>query len=893
MIPFFDRSTDATARFVFPSEIAAEYWRRFAATFGERRAIRTDRFMSWDTFKERYLSSRRDEAPANRVVRRIFASELCSEIEARGGYRSLVPEAHAGNARRFAADIVAILPSLAYLVRDAQAGAIELRGEAASDLFRLFRRYTGYLCEHRLFEPTYLDTERLAADYPVVLVFPRLIDDFSRFAPQVEHAEIVDQPATSSYELRRFDNTLSELDRLCESIVALLRNGVHPEEIAVSVVGLDEIAGMLEEAARIRSLPIDLRAGKPLARYPAGNLFERIQICANSGFDLERFKPLLLDPRIPWVNREYNARLIRAGIDTRCGRNGVRDAWLDRLERRDRPGAGRIAGYYRALRNAIRAMIDAPTVRELRRSVLAFVNGFLDSSRLDPARLRVFEAVIGELAPLEATASMLGDPPHLSPYALWLEELAEHVYVERSSHLAVPVYPYRVAAGIYPAYHFVVNAADQRVRVEDRRFPFLPAHARGRGLDVRHDRTAAFLRAYSISGSRVLFSAARTGLAGPMTLPTELFDRPGAEPDPAGVAAADSAPDGTSAIDPFVVERGYWRGGAPGPLYPVQRLGFLRSRRDADAGANASDRSEPLNLVRQVNLDPVLNDRLAARRRDEDGRIVVSPTGLDAWSACRFRYLVSYVLGIDEPTYRVSPIDSMLEGEALHLLVEKLFDRIGAADADGLDPGSLDEYRECADELLADFAHHSLERFPQPNALLLDERIEAFRAALYGVLAWEAESRRRVVAVERDYTVVLGDVVVRGRIDRVSGDDGTVVVVDYKRSTIPSRGDLLPYENAKTRQIPLYVLFVERDGKTVSGAYYYSLLKGNAAPVYVEGAKSWFNRETLDEFIEASKAAAREMAHTIVSGDYRAPVGSTACESCRLRAVCRRRYAIR
>ena len=55
---------DRTA-LVFPSEIAAEFWRRSATLPGAQRAIREDRFVSWDRFKEEAFEIRESALPVN------------------------------------------------------------------------------------------------------------------------------------------------------------------------------------------------------------------------------------------------------------------------------------------------------------------------------------------------------------------------------------------------------------------------------------------------------------------------------------------------------------------------------------------------------------------------------------------------------------------------------------------------------------------------------------------------------------------------------------------------------------------------------------------------------------------------------------------------------------
>ena len=144
---------------VFPSEIAAEYWRRHGVRLSDRRAVRTDRFVSWDTFKERYLSIGSTLVPANRVARRLFAAELCDEIHDKPSLPTIVPPQHSRNAHRFARTIAGMVPSLKFLIDEVRSGVFHLEREARADFEELYARYRRFLQSHRLFDPSYLDVD--------------------------------------------------------------------------------------------------------------------------------------------------------------------------------------------------------------------------------------------------------------------------------------------------------------------------------------------------------------------------------------------------------------------------------------------------------------------------------------------------------------------------------------------------------------------------------------------------------------------------------------------------------------------------------------------------------------------------------------------------------------
>ncbi|MCG8478777.1 MAG: hypothetical protein MI724_06760, partial [Spirochaetales bacterium] len=64
---------------VFPSEVSASAWRRALVDSPRRRAIRSDRVISWDVFKERAVPIKRGRRPASRLVRLACARLMLDE----------------------------------------------------------------------------------------------------------------------------------------------------------------------------------------------------------------------------------------------------------------------------------------------------------------------------------------------------------------------------------------------------------------------------------------------------------------------------------------------------------------------------------------------------------------------------------------------------------------------------------------------------------------------------------------------------------------------------------------------------------------------------------------------------------------------------------------------
>ena len=855
---------------VFPSEVAAAHLRRKLADIDDARAIRSDRLISWDTFKERYLTSHSELKPVNRLIRRLFAARLCSENSDQPFLGYLIPESYAPVSSRFAAFISTTLPHLKRLCADIDADRLVVTSQARRDFDALLDEYGRFLEKKGIFEPAFASENNV--EVSTMLCFPELADDFARYEYCLQNEKVrrLDPPRKPRYSVSRFENTLLEIDWLCSRILDLLSGGAHPTDIVISVAGLEAVAGFLLESARIRNIPLDVRAGVPLARTAAGRMFESIRNCVRSGYDLDTFKALLLDPRVPWINRDINRRLAQFGVAARCGRNSIRDVWLERLQLYSE---SRLAGYYRSLRNSFTSILRTTSFRDLKTEVIGFVNTFLNTRILDARGVRSFQAVLESFEPLIEAESVVGEDLKEKPYGLWLEYLADRLYVEPASEAGVSVYPYRVTAGIYPGYHFVVNTAHSATRIASQVYPFLPPNAY-RTKEI--DRSALFIRAYASSGTSVHFSESRTGPDGSMLTPTEFLFDDVEHPD--------------SSSDPYSVERRFWSGAAPAvppapdAIFPVQRFGYFKH----SIAANESDR---VDLTHAVCSDDKLIADLAGAQNDEESRIVITATSLDAWNNCPFRYLFSRVLKVNEARYEVSCVDPMLEGQVLHGLLARLFQYI-IDDLDGVAP-SANDHGALIGRLLSEL--ESPLRFPQPAPLLLDERLHLFRMMLANCLDSEAAigDARRVIEAEGDYEVLTEGIAFRGRIDRISrGDDG-FAIVDYKRTRTPKKSDLVDPSDATTYQLPLYTYFVENLRGGVSDAVYFSLTDGVETPVFsTSRKKSWLSREDLDALIAAALELSKKMAAAVHAGDYRVRKRSGGCDACGVRPICRQRYVV-
>jgi RecB family exonuclease len=160
--------------------------------------------------------------------------------------------------------------------------------------------------------------------------------------------------------------------------------------------------------------------------------------------------------------------------------------------------------------------------------------------------------------------------------------------------------------------------------------------------------------------------------------------------------------------------------------------------------------------------------------RDPEQPVVLSASGVASYDACPLRWFLER-----EAKARGESSASQGFGMAVHTIVQLVADGVLPPDAD-----------VCMDRLDAVWGSIAFEAPWQRDR----EREEA-RAAVRRFLVWMHSSQRTVVGTETEFTVQVGDVVLRGSADRVEVDDaGRVHVVDFKTGRNPKRGDELPEE---------------------------------------------------------------------------------------------------
>ena len=292
---------------------------------------------------------------------------------------------------------------------------------------------------------------------------------------------------------------------------------------------------------------------------------------------------------------------------------------------------------------------------------------------------------------------------------------------------------------------------------------------------------------------------------------------------------------------------------------------------------------------------------------------VFSPTRLQTWATCPFRYFLSNVLGIAAPEQpeEVATISSMERGSLLHSILERF---IRTAQQQRAIPASdqpwTDDHRRQLIEIAEQAFQEAEQRGVTGKPLLWELAKNKMLSDLERFLKEDAKLRRKhgvsphavecafgfpedehptpldTVEWSSDKT---GTLRFRGKIDRIdlssSGDTG--LVLDYKsgKTDYYKNMDKDPVQRGKRLQLPVYGLAARQllgDGVNVLVAYWFVTEDGKfvTRPPRKPGA--------LDEMLDAFAPVVGTIAEGIGAGLFPANPGNEGnnCRNCDFKNLC-------
>jgi len=929
------RLDDPSCRFVFPSQVAADFWRRKVLDLSGRKALRWDRFLSWDSFKENQFVLSRKDLPSNSRIRRCFCADLLDRFRrGEAEFSVLVNPLYRETSGVFQGFLASVLPHLKGFWEGPGRDPRGLDPALLGDLHFLYASYREFLASRGFFEPAWENPEPGTESFDCLLFFPELLEDYREFrselslrgrireitlaeagasaAPAEEGSDPAGRAGTAAPGesgntreageglqtrekiplLSVYSDSREEVESFCLSAGALLDGGADGNSIAVTLADPDLMPLLLRSADRY-GLPLSFRSGTPLGETAEGRLFGRIRACGQENFSLASLKDLLLNRAYPWKGEETIRRLLAFGAEHHCLRNLAaspgekpRDLWEEMFRLAERsvpeeegPAIRELREFYVSFRNGIRKLTSADSFAGLSRALELFFRQFMDTDLWDPRGLPVLQRVrrsLGELRLLEERLTGLARPSVLD---FFIQDLNSRTYVSQEEAPGIAVYAYRVSAGILPEHHFVLGLSQRACRVVNPLFPFLREDQRSLLALEERDQSQAFLGAYCASGVRVHLSCALASPAGP-ELPAGFFVVQGR------LAAPEGRERGVLRKgDPYLREELYWAGQSdtlPESLAPLQHRGLA-------AAGDLVCTAPPLDLTREPLGEGPLLDRFLREASTEEGLLRVTSYRLDGREACPFAHFLSQGLGLESLSHEAWWSDPLSLGNLRHQVLFRFFTSLEGAP---LEPERREEYRERMIQAAGEsfrywevreplsgipFWHLIRRQVTREVLGFLDTELAEFP----GCRVFELEAPHRQDRPEEGISLA-------GRLDRVSRMGARLLLVDYKSSQPQGeKGMIDPEGRPFSYQMPLYTLLLEGEGHRVEGALYYDFKKNRYAAMMQPDDSA--SRERMEKAVEATEEAVAAYRKTLNGGDFRPP---EECDSCPFRRICRQKFMV-
>jgi len=882
---------DPTSVFVFPSEVTARFWcRHFLDPVG-RPTLPLSRFLSWDQFKESCFIYPGEAKAVNRAARTMFLFQELKENSENPHFRQLIAPQFADRYLALLPELQRLLPSLGRVARIESVWPAFSR-DKLRDLQRLAGDYREFLAASGLFEPAFERPRAQPQNNRYYLFYPELIEDYPEFEGLLKAQSAIQcvplpPEAPGKVSIQVFDTIDEEIRATLLAVAGLLDGGTEAHDIVITVGDLEALETALLQTAELYEVPLVIHRGRFLPDFPLVRVFHRILAAVQSSFDVAAMKELLLGRALPWKQADLCRQLIRLALDSRMVRGRDqrgKDSWPLSVEASRRNGnprgfsLSRIEGLHSSLRSGLLGIVGSESFAELKENLVSFAASFFDLACLEDEELRVFQFAVDTLEELERAGRYTSTPD--SVFRLWLSYLDQCIYVAPQPAGGVPVYPFRVSGGIDPQHHFLINVSQRATSHLVRRYPFLSIHEES-GLDTaQRDLSAGHLKLYCSSGRRVSFSYARRDFRG-SNLPPAFFISRGVVPSPPLLRCAE---------DSFMLERQAWIAERPFALLPVQKSGYL-------CASSTGLRPGGVDATRRVLRDRRLIQELKGRVDNEEGKLQISATALQRFSLCPFSFLLERSLAVDTEQYEVTVSDAREFGILMHRVLQAFFeDLAGSGAAIKLLPENRQEYRRRMRQVCTAVCRRYRRDEParlEPIWLEMQRRAVELALEFLDVdLQIMAEEHTEGSEIRLEAEAQRIDAVMVGKIDRIAANPTGYTLVDYKKKAVPAQEQILSPGSGSV-QMPFYIYLMEKNGKPVSRAAFYSI--ENARYHFVLGgpkAKEG-ERETLEQNIEQIEEMTLRMGQRLLEGDYRIDkTGGRQCAYCHLAGICRDHYLL-
>lgn len=953
---------DRRVYFVFPSAVPAQFWARATAE-SILEPVTPTRFIAWDTFKAQSLSVKQREKEAiNRAVRTLFASNLLRENAQKGKQflTDYINPGYAASYSSFISPLAKLLSALEGILRRSEAAGTQ-EDPYFADLRRIWERYVGFLDEHHLYEPAWNRTDFSPSEDRWLLFFPELAEDWEEYREEL--TAIAEQGADSPIKIIpleeiaplgygnqgavsktiqailgeyggrfiQFSSAGEEYRWLALTIRRLLDEGLCClEDIAISFPGDADLERLIQEF-RLYDLPANPRHGRALTEYPGGRIFTALAACPGGKWSFQSLKNLLLDKAFPWKDTQLIDALMDFGLRYRCmsgfteGHHEI-DVWertFDRHLKHDFAGLPvfKIGNFYERLKKDILSLVNASSFGDLAAAWHQFETRYFNRWDFNPEVDKIIARAMKALEELmvieEGFPDLSGGTSGMGrAFPVFQAYLQEQMYVYQSGQQGIPLYDYKVAAGIGPAVHFIINMNQEATAVVYTGGASFLREDRKSLLGIKdRDISGEFIQAYRFSGSFPVFTLSLKTFNGP-AIPhrwlSEFLGKP---------LSGDTL---RFPGDPYLVEASLANKRAAAspasPVYPseTQRQGWQALQILRKPPLAGDLRASPImDSSLRATIEKRLSEQALFRRSKQPDTIereevsYISPTDLNEYILCPFKWVLQRGLLIREKQTEIETIDQRDLGILYHRILERLFMRIKQEDRcfQGDNFLMYQSYLKEETKATLEEARSREGAFQESIYAMLEGRIVAalsdyLMADL--LILDEAEILGAEYPLQKTYTP--GEPRLIGFADMVLEDKtGGIILTDFKTSVIPTKKELIAGEKdaPENVQMAAYIAMIEnsRAGtaqkeegddkkRAVTTARFYSIDNREYRRVVSEKEEQEKNvipRTDYEKEVASVDTVFGEVTEAMKQGAYQAPKNHNRkiCGKCTVSSVCR------
>jgi len=912
------RIGDRNTSFVFPTQASANSWAKAIVRSPGIFSLEKDRFLGWDRFIE--LATEKDivsgRMKSDFRTRLLWALGILGEHMEKPFLRRLAKPGMAPSLS-LSTNLAKMAPSLrdmAETLRAAehQKGASGQEDEIA-DYLSLSGKYASFLEKNKLYEQRHLGSGR-SPEGQFIIFEPLLIHGYEKVSASLKLNCSIEEYSTATTPspnvadaeiyVKKYATFKQELHSVLSDCGSLLDRGLEPENIAISAPILTpDIQAHMRRIADQYGLPLAFHSGEPLSTSPFGNLLLSLSQAEEEGFSLRTLRKLLDVGPFKWKDAESTRSLIRTAERYHIPEFSADRHYMSTLWKRTFGICPRVDNamrdFFAALRKAAYSISDAASFPALRRALHDFRDSLLDESSLPSAVKSTLERIFEELDMMDAwQARICGSTLPATPFRILLLILESTPYSLAESANAISVYPYHVGMLIASDVHFVLDVSQESTKPALASLSDLPEELRallGGNPDVSSNLFESF------NAVNAIYCHAERGLSGYSVL-HPYFSLAGAKIE--RIESRDIP------LSPDVVETYAWLG-ARAELVPAI---LPNANKEAALGiltqGEGKQRSIPLPFFTAANhprpagnaLDSALLQKLPSCSADP--LIKISPSRLNNFVLCPFKWLLSCIPGVDKGPAAVS---DLAEGSLTHGLIRVLFTEIAKRDG-AFVTEHIEEYVQWLDGFLESCLDSLLSQTGPSTEIAMLSAYPKIRDRIARLLVFETGFKAQgwnIGDFESSLSRIYEEfgLVIEGRADRISERPATVddreqdgklyAIIDYKKKTTPKKKNFLVGEDGKLHdfQIAGYAEMLEGEGKHVDLALYWSVDECKSSTVFgLGGARSGW-----EDFINERKAFAAAMestARTLHEGKFMAITPSIeGCASCAIKPICRAHFS--